>query len=904
MPKKIILLSDGTGNSAAQVWRTNVWRMFQAIDLKGNKQIAAYDDGVGTSSFLPLAILGGAFGVGLQRNVIELYKFLCRNYQSGDQIYGFGFSRGAFTIRILIGLVLNQGLVNFADEAELHRNATIAYRAYRHERFSPWNLQYPFRLVVVLYDRWVRKYRAKQRPITQIEFLGLWDTVAAYGLPIVEMTRGVDKWLWPLALPDHEFNTDIKKARHALAVDEERQTFYPVLWNETATNTKPSGERRSTEGEQLLQVWFSGVHSNVGGGYPDDAMANVSLAWMLAEAKATGLVFKDLPDAEPDALLTTDSAKDKDGRLYDSRSGLGGYYRYGPRKIADFYKPMQAKDEDGKTKYEPVPKIHESAFGRIKNGAHFYAPIGLPSSYEIVTTTDVVPSSNPPPPYQPVVSFVEPNAPPLSEGTTAAQSRCAIQEDVWDTVWRKRGIYFLTVFATGYLLTYPLYRDGYDFQEHYTPLRLVSDTIRLVGTFVPTFFNRWLDAYARDPFWFVACVALVAFLTAMGSKLVGSINDRMRSIWTAYLPMSNKPPIMGNPSWPVTPYVVGILWAAPVLYLFCYRWLGNSWLRNSWLHWLDQLQLPSPYHEELLLCTSAPIRYLLITFLGIYLLDGRIVRCVRQSEAYQGLLQLLRVHILPAASALGILYLAMTVASHYLFDLRDSFGEFCHENPELKKGSHGFSQNEHGKWVAEYYFDTSSGLCASTGVFVRSAGGPKYTVSVTRVTEAEFKSRVKPKPDPDGKLPQPEQWTFAGEPSYMGGQPIGRLPPEKALMMALLYPLRRTLDRPWGNIILRVGSTGSDEDFLDRTEPKQSEDDPQHNYLKYDAKADTTELGENLKPQRDGELFIYLNRPELALWGYESAVADWVGNKGWARVDITSSYEKKPEASSSPAGTR
>jgi hypothetical protein len=881
MPKKIILLSDGTGNSAAQVWRTNVWRMFQAIDLKGDKQIAAYDDGVGTSSFLPLALLGGAFGVGLKRNVIELYKFLCRNYKNGDQIYGFGFSRGAFTIRVLIGLVLNQGLVDFAGEAELDSKAKAAYRAYRHERYSPWNLQYPFRLILVLYDRLVRKYQANQRPVKEIEFLGLWDTVAAYGLPIVEMTRGVDKWLWPLELPDQEFNTAIKKARHALAIDEERQTFFPVLWNETPTNTKPSGASRSTSDERLLQVWFSGVHSNVGGGYPDDGMANVSLAWMLAEAKATGLVFKDLPDAEPDALLSTDSAKDKDGRLYDSRSGLGGYYRYGPRKIADFYATMKAKDGD----YRPVPKIHETAFGRIKNGAHFYAPIGLPAAYEIVTTTDVLPSANPPPPYQPADSFVEPNMSPLGEGATGALARCAQQEDVWDTVWRKRGIYFLTVFATGYLLIYPLYRDGYDFQEHYTPLRLVSDAIRLTGTFVPTFFNRWLDAYARDPFWFIACVALVAFLTAMGSELVGSIHDRMRLIWTAYLPSSNKPPLNGQPSLRITSYVKGVLWAAPVLYLFCYRWLGTGWL-----HWLGWLLLPSPFHEELLLCTSAPIRYVLIVFLLFYLLHWWVVRKLRQSWLYQGLLQLLRVHILPAASALGILYLAIVVPSHYLFDLRDSFGVFCTETPGLQNGTHGFSQKD-GRWIAEYAFDTSSGICASTGVFVRSGGSPRYAVSVTRITKTEFESlRSKSTSGFDPKA-EPEEWTFAGVSSYMGGQPIGRLPPHTALMMALLYPLKRTLDRPWGNIILRVGSTGSDEDFLDRTAPSQSED-PQRNYVKYNVKNDAKTLSESLKPQRDGELFIYLNRPELALWGYESAVADWVGNTGWAKVVITSSYEK------------
>lgn len=93
-----------------------MWRIFQALELKGSEQIAIYDDGVGTSSFKPLAILGGVFGWGLKRNVLNLYKFLCRNYQPGDKIYAFGFSRGAFTIRIVVGLVLNQGLVEFANE--------------------------------------------------------------------------------------------------------------------------------------------------------------------------------------------------------------------------------------------------------------------------------------------------------------------------------------------------------------------------------------------------------------------------------------------------------------------------------------------------------------------------------------------------------------------------------------------------------------------------------------------------------------------------------------------------------------------------------------------------------------------------------------------------------------------
>src|SRR4249919_3017856 len=103
---RIILLSDGTGNSAGKVWRTNVWRVFQLLDLKSSDQIAIYDDGVGTSSFKPLAILGGAFGYGLKRNVLDLYKFACRNFHDkDDETFGFGFSRGAFTMRVVVGLI-------------------------------------------------------------------------------------------------------------------------------------------------------------------------------------------------------------------------------------------------------------------------------------------------------------------------------------------------------------------------------------------------------------------------------------------------------------------------------------------------------------------------------------------------------------------------------------------------------------------------------------------------------------------------------------------------------------------------------------------------------------------------------------------------------------------------------
>src|SRR5262245_63358785 len=111
MAKNIVLLSDGTGNSAAKIFKTNVWRVYQALDLSNASQIAFYDDGVGTSAFKPLALLAGALGWGLKRNIIAIYMFLCINYKRGDRIFGFGFSCGAFTIRVLFKFIFIKGII-------------------------------------------------------------------------------------------------------------------------------------------------------------------------------------------------------------------------------------------------------------------------------------------------------------------------------------------------------------------------------------------------------------------------------------------------------------------------------------------------------------------------------------------------------------------------------------------------------------------------------------------------------------------------------------------------------------------------------------------------------------------------------------------------------------------------
>ncbi|MEH2603569.1 uncharacterized protein (DUF2235 family) [Bradyrhizobium sp. AZCC 1588] len=530
--KRIILLSDGTGNSAGKVWRTNVWRVFESLDLTSSQQIAFYDDGVGTSSFKPFAILGGAFGFGLKRNVLDIYKFACRNYRShldylaleaaaakaegreerygpwqSDDIFAFGFSRGAFTIRVVNGLICEQGLVKYQTEEELDRKVAAAYRAHRAETFkSQFQIEWAFRKLRNLFVS--AKHDKNERPVDHIAFLGLWDTVAAYGLPIDEMTRGVSRYLWPLELPDRQLHPLVRKACHALSLDDERTTFHPLLWDESPETVVPG--TRKTSSERITQVWFAGVHSNVGGGYPDDSLAHVSLTWMLSEARSRGLTLKAAPGADPDAFARVQSTQDKDGRIYDSRNGLGGYYRYGPRSVAALSDTKFSDDKRDCVKIA-MPKIHESVFDRISVDAHLYAPVALPPVYEILTYDERI--------VTPDKLTVPPGRPRYESVASARQRELTQEHVVGSSIWRRRIIYFLTVIASLYLLTYPLTSTAPAAAEFTTPLRPLSDLIRMVGLALPGAASRWINAYAREPLWFVLCAGLVALLLWLSASL-------------------------------------------------------------------------------------------------------------------------------------------------------------------------------------------------------------------------------------------------------------------------------------------------------------------------------------------------------------------------------------------------
>jgi hypothetical protein len=482
--KNIVLLSDGTGNSSAKLFKTNVWRLYQALDLSDPAvQIAYYDDGVGTSALKPLAVLGGAFGYGLKRNVLDLYTFLCRHYEPGDRIYCFGFSRGAFTIRVLTGVINNQGLVEAETESERRRLAAQAFSEYRKIYRSLYSR---------LQDR-VQKRRKFGNHTPEIEFVGLWDTVAAYGLPFEELTRAFDA-VFALSVPERSPCPIVKRACHALALDDERKTFHPVLWNEAGLDPKK---------QQITQVWFSGVHSDVGGGYPEDSLAHVSLDWMIGEARRHDLRF------HASALERLKEGISPVGRMHDSRAALGAGYRYLPRKLEALCNDI--RDPSDQVIIER-PKIHESVFRRIRGAPDSYAPLVLPERYAVVDGQGAI--LNPA------------ELQPAAETKAQARERAAKQASIWDLVSLRRFLYFGTTLAGLVLAAFPLLfpAAGQCNAAWCWPIQGLAGLL-------PDFVAPWIAAFQSHPATFYVATGALVLLMFLGGRVKAAIHDRMRAAW-------------------------------------------------------------------------------------------------------------------------------------------------------------------------------------------------------------------------------------------------------------------------------------------------------------------------------------------------------------------------------------
>ena len=292
--RRLLVFFDGTWNTPDSGSKpTNVVQLLRAVSARDGdvSQVVFYDKGVGTGGFTD-RIAGGASGTGLTENVIDGYRFLGNNFDDGDEIYIFGFSRGAYTARSLAGLL---GLAGVLKPPHLGRDLIDVVAIYR-DKDSGREAKVE-RIEAKKFDRFAN---------ARIRCVGVWDTVGALGIP-GDLGRNLlgNKFYFH----DVELSSKVEVALHAIAIDEKRSEFSPTLW--VREKDEPA-----TPGQTVEQVWFPGVHSNVGGSYEDAGLSDIALDWMIKRVRHhTGLRFDD-------GWLAGICQPNAGGIGYESRSAL------------------------------------------------------------------------------------------------------------------------------------------------------------------------------------------------------------------------------------------------------------------------------------------------------------------------------------------------------------------------------------------------------------------------------------------------------------------------------------------------------------------------------------------------------------------------------------------------------
>lgn len=264
MPKNIVYCADGTWDHPGETEDglpadTNVYKFYKALQQSATQE-PHYDDGVGSDGTPIDRLVGGAIGDGLFKKIRDGYTVIARSYDDGDGVYLIGFSRGAYTARSLAGMIAICGLPKpgkFTDQATV--DAFAAYRAGASRK--------------PLLDAFTAQFEARD---VKISMVGVWDTVGALGIP-GNLFAGLDAEVFGFL--DTGLHPDVQAAYQALAIDECRNEFVPTLW----TSSSP--------GQDVDQVWFAGVHGDVGGGYAESGLSDIALAWMMRKAMTKGLNF-------------------------------------------------------------------------------------------------------------------------------------------------------------------------------------------------------------------------------------------------------------------------------------------------------------------------------------------------------------------------------------------------------------------------------------------------------------------------------------------------------------------------------------------------------------------------------------------------------------------------------------
>jgi uncharacterized protein (DUF2235 family) len=407
--KNLVVCCDGTGNEVSENI-SNVLKLYRVLRKTGKtmpRQVVFYDPGVGTLArpnpwikFRQDAatVLGLMTGYGLDDNVLSAYCFLVTNYEDGDDIFLFGFSRGAYTVRVLAGLIHKVGLLappqqtlagaaltTYKQSTELNHLEGAEQPSGGDEAETGPRSQD---------DRAAQFARIVSVRWPTIRFLGVWDTVASVIVP-----RPDRFYTFSLQeLPHTRRNPSVRVFRQAIALDERRRMFRLHGWDETQTFMHNRfSKTNNTDPQDVQQVWFAGVHADIGGGYPESesGLSKFPLLWMIGEASAHGLAVN--PQAinqlawgiqrqgspfcymAPDALRDPHQSLTKFWKVLELLPKLDRYKEWKSlRSVFGHYIP------NGEPR--PVPKdawIHESVFRRIEAVPH-YRPINLPQSHRVM----------------------------------------------------------------------------------------------------------------------------------------------------------------------------------------------------------------------------------------------------------------------------------------------------------------------------------------------------------------------------------------------------------------------------------------------------------------------------------------------------------------------------------------
>lgn len=286
--KRFVVCCDGTWQELTNSDATNVVKIAQAVKpVTQDKipQIVFYDQGIGTAESGIEKIAAGAFGWGIDQNIQDAYRFLCLNYSVEDEIYLFGFSRGAYTVRSLAGMIYCSGLVSRNNI----RQAPVAYEIYRDRNIKPS-------------DPEAQDFRKTYGDRVPIKLLGCWDTVGALGVPDQIPFLPVDQWLnAKYKFHDTRLSSIIQNALHAVAIDELHKVF----------DVTPMQRSLKSQSQNLRQVWFPGAHGCVGGGdAANQGLSDGALLWMMQQVSQLGLEFAPSAVAEglfPDHTIDFDN---------------------------------------------------------------------------------------------------------------------------------------------------------------------------------------------------------------------------------------------------------------------------------------------------------------------------------------------------------------------------------------------------------------------------------------------------------------------------------------------------------------------------------------------------------------------------------------------------------------------